>query len=70
MEPDLQSVHPEKAKLRVHKLRTIHKQDSEFNMYKWEIVARRLMHDAECHKFLSEGQHGRRNGREALDIVL
>eukprot|EP00957_Ditylum_brightwellii_P210872 15365507-Ditylum_brightwellii.AAC.1 len=55
---------------RSHKLRTIHKQDSKFNMYKCEIVARQLMHNAEQHNFLSEDQHGGCNGREALDIML
>eukprot|EP00957_Ditylum_brightwellii_P058095 4405903-Ditylum_brightwellii.AAC.1 len=39
-------------------------------MYKWEIVARRLMHNAEKHKYLSEDQRGGRNSREALDIVF
>eukprot|EP00957_Ditylum_brightwellii_P143649 10944499-Ditylum_brightwellii.AAC.1 len=28
------------------------------------------MHNAKCHKFLSEDQHSRHNGREALGIVL
>eukprot|EP00957_Ditylum_brightwellii_P135450 10327602-Ditylum_brightwellii.AAC.1 len=28
------------------------------------------MHNTEKHKYLSEDQHGERNGREALDIVF
>eukprot|EP00957_Ditylum_brightwellii_P100014 7621725-Ditylum_brightwellii.AAC.1 len=39
-------------------------------MYKREIVARRLMHNAEKHQYLDEDQHSGRKGREALDIVL
>eukprot|EP00957_Ditylum_brightwellii_P078649 5979375-Ditylum_brightwellii.AAC.1 len=39
-------------------------------MYKQEIVARRLMQNAERHKYLSNDQHGGRNGREAPDIVF
>eukprot|EP00957_Ditylum_brightwellii_P011805 890616-Ditylum_brightwellii.AAC.1 len=50
---------------RAHKLYTLHKQESELNMYKQEIVAQRLMTNAERHKCLSDDQHGGRNGREA-----
>eukprot|EP00957_Ditylum_brightwellii_P015130 1140417-Ditylum_brightwellii.AAC.1 len=39
-------------------------------MYKWQIVARQLIHSTEKHKYLSEDQHGGRNAREALDIVF
>eukprot|EP00957_Ditylum_brightwellii_P012373 934716-Ditylum_brightwellii.AAC.1 len=55
---------------RAHKLCTLHKQESELNMYKQEIVARRLMRNAERHNYLSNDQHGRRNSCEAPDIVF
>eukprot|EP00957_Ditylum_brightwellii_P119345 9104727-Ditylum_brightwellii.AAC.1 len=39
-------------------------------MHTREIVACQLMHNTKRYKILSEDQHGRHNGREALDIVL
>eukprot|EP00957_Ditylum_brightwellii_P057467 4356915-Ditylum_brightwellii.AAC.1 len=55
---------------RPHKLRTFHRQESELNMYKREIAARQLMTNAERHKYLSDNQHGGRNGSEVPDIIF
>lgn len=35
-----------------------------------EIIAKQLMHNAEHHQTLDKDQHGGRNGRCAIDIVL
>eukprot|EP00957_Ditylum_brightwellii_P115966 8845823-Ditylum_brightwellii.AAC.1 len=54
----------------VHKVRTIHKVESELNLFRREIISRRLMRNAECSGYLTEDQHGGRNRRAAQDIVL
>ena len=55
---------------RPHKLRTLNKLESELNAYRREIISRRLMRNAERHKYFNDDQHGGRNGRKATDIVL
>eukprot|EP00957_Ditylum_brightwellii_P081624 6209368-Ditylum_brightwellii.AAC.1 len=55
---------------RVHKVRTIHKVESELNLFRREIISQRLMRNAERFGYLREDQHRERNGRAAQDIVL
>ena len=55
---------------KINKLRTIHKIESEMNLMRREINAKRLMQNAEQHQALDEDQHGGRNGRCAMDIVM
>eukprot|EP00957_Ditylum_brightwellii_P168775 12846583-Ditylum_brightwellii.AAC.1 len=54
----------------IHKLRTIHKLESELNLFKHKIMTKGLMVNTEAHNYLNEDQYGGHNGREALDIVL
>ena len=55
---------------KINKLRTIHKLESRVNLQRREIITRRLMNNAEKHRYLDDDQHGGQNCRSTIDIVL
>eukprot|EP00957_Ditylum_brightwellii_P120784 9212743-Ditylum_brightwellii.AAC.1 len=55
---------------KLHRLQIIHKLESEVNLLQREVIARQLMNNVEKINYLDDDQHGRRNGRSAIDIVL
>ena len=60
----------QKGNIKSHRLRFLHKLESELNTAHQELITRRIMPQAEKLKHLSEDQHGGRNGRGAVDIAL
>ena len=60
----------QKGNIKSHRLCFLHKLESELNTARRELITRRIMPQAEKLKHLSEDQHGGRNGRGAVDIVL
>lgn len=55
---------------KINKLRTIHKLESEVNLVRRELIARRLMRNYNKHQYFNDDQHGGRNRRSSIDIVL
>lgn len=55
---------------KINKPRTIHKLESEINITRIELIARRLMQNRKKHKHFNKNQHEGRNNRSAIDIVL
>eukprot|EP00957_Ditylum_brightwellii_P038872 2937859-Ditylum_brightwellii.AAC.1 len=56
--------------IKIHKLQTINKIESELNLYWREIITRRLIRNAEKANHLHEDQLRGKNGRIAINIVL
>ena len=53
----------QKGNIKSHRLRFLHKLESELNTVRRELITRRIMPQAEKLKHLSEDQHGGQNGQ-------
>ena len=55
---------------RPHRLRALHKIDAELNLVRRELIAKRLLRNAEQSQYLDDSNYGGRNGKTANDAVM
>ena len=55
---------------RPHRLRALHKIDAELNLIRRELIAKRLLRNAEQYNYLDDSNYGGRNGKTANDAVM
>ena len=55
---------------RPHRLRALHKIDAELNLVRRELIAKRLLQNAEQSQYLDDSNYGGRNGKTANDTVM
>ena len=52
------------------RLRTLHNIEAELNLIRRELIARRLVTNAEYHTMVPMNNSGGRKGRSAIDVVM
>ena len=55
---------------RINRLRALHIIEAELNLIRRELIARRLIHNAEMFNMIPMNNCGGRSGKTALDVVM